>query len=53
MTAFPTSCVLPQFSLELTHYRPAMPFGKKIEEDLFSSVLSQFKKISLLWKPEI
>jgi len=31
----------------LTHYRPAMPFGKRkknILEDLFSSVLSLFKK---------
>jgi len=31
----------------ITHYRPAMPFGKKkknILEDLFTSVLSQFKK---------
>jgi len=31
----------------LTHYRPAMPFGnrkKHILEDLFSLVLSQFKK---------
>jgi len=30
----------------LTHYRPAMPFGnRKISlEDLFSSVLLQFKK---------
>jgi len=31
----------------LTHYRPAMPFGKRkknILEDLFSSVLSQFKR---------
>jgi len=31
----------------LTHYHPAMPFGnpkKDILEDLFSSVLSQFKK---------
>jgi len=31
----------------LTHYRPAMPLGtrkKNILEDLFSSVLSQFKK---------
>jgi len=28
-----------------THYRPAMPFGnrKNIQEDLFSSVVSQFK----------
>jgi len=32
--------------LSLTHYRPAIPFGKKkyIIEDLFSSVLSQLKK---------
>jgi len=32
--------------LPLTHHRPAMPFGNKknILEDLFSSVLSQFKK---------
>jgi len=31
----------------LTHHRPGMPFGnrkKNILEDLFSSVLSQFKK---------
>jgi len=30
----------------LTHYRPAMPFGNRkiVLEDLFSSVLSQFKK---------
>jgi len=30
----------------LTHYRPAVPFGTEtfILEDLFSSVLSQFKK---------
>jgi len=31
----------------LTHYRPAMPFGnrkKNILQDLFSLVLSQFKK---------
>jgi len=34
----------------LTHYRPAMPFGNKkfILEVRFSSVLSQFKKISPL-----
>jgi len=41
----------------LTHYRPAMSSGNKkkqhILEDLFSSVLSQFKKISPPWKPEI
>jgi len=33
--------------MRLTLYRPAMPFGnrkKNILEDLFSSVLSQFKK---------
>jgi len=28
----------------LTHYRPAMPFGNRKKEDLFRSVLSQFKK---------
>jgi len=29
----------------LTHYRPAMPFGNRFFlKDLFSSVLSQFKK---------
>jgi len=34
------------FAICLIHYRPAMPFGnrKNIFEDLFSSVLSQFKK---------
>jgi len=35
---------------------PAMPFGnrkKNVLEDLPSSVLSLFKKISPLWKPEI
>jgi len=39
----------------LTHYRPAMPFGNKknILEDLFSSVLPIFLKISPLLKPEI
>ena len=31
--------------LFLTHYRPAMPSGNRnIFEDLFSSVLSQFRK---------
>jgi len=33
--------------LQLTHYRPALPFGNKkknILQDLFSSVLSQFEK---------
>jgi len=32
-----------------------MPFGNRkfILQDFFSSVLSQFKKISLPWKPEI
>jgi len=41
----------------LIHYRPARPFGNRIKKnilgDLFSSKLSQFKKISTLWKPEI
>ena len=34
-------------SSDLTHYRPAMPFGnrkKNILEDLFSSVFSKFEK---------
>jgi len=37
---------LPGTGQPLTLYRPAMPFGnrKNILEDLFSSVLSQFKK---------
>jgi len=31
--------------MNLTHYRPAMPFeNRNISEDLFRSVLSQFKK---------
>jgi len=36
-------------SLKLTHYRPAMPIGnrKKIEADLFSSLLSKLKKYHL------
>jgi len=37
---------LPQRNVLLTHYRPAMPFGNGeiTLEDLFSLVLSQFKK---------
>jgi len=31
----------------LTHYSAAMPFGNRILEDLFSSVLSKFKKYHL------
>ena len=45
-----------ELSSSLTHYRPAMPIGnrkKSIPEDLLSLVLSQIKKISPLWKPEI
>jgi len=40
----------------LTHCRPAMPSEtkkKNIYEDLSSAILSQFKKISPPWKPEI
>ena len=41
--------------INLTHYRPAMPFGNisKYFRGSFSSVLSQFKKISPLWKSKI
>jgi len=50
--------------MKLTHYRPAMSFGnkkkkkekkrkKKRLEELFSSLLSQFKKLSPLWKSKI
>jgi len=38
----------------LTHYRPAISGTEKnILEDLSSSVFSQFKEVSILWKPEL